>query len=117
MFKIDNLEELLQRLIESGKNTIETDKEIISYNIDGNSFSFSYKTKQPKKSDLFDEWVKTLDDDLFLETCELYQQKYGKMSDLVKQIDEENEEAMQNFKDVFFGLVNEKIEKLNSYLQ
>lgn len=39
------------------------------------------------------------------------------MSDLVKQIDEENEEAMQNFKDVFFGLVNEKIEKLNSYLQ
>lgn len=117
MFNIENLEGLLQQLIDSGKNTIETDNEIISYHIDDNSFSFSYKTKQPKKSDLFNKWVQTLDDDLFLETCELYQQKYGSMGDLVRQIEEEDELAMKNFRDLFNHLVEEKIEKLNSYLQ
>lgn len=117
MFKIENLETLLQQLIESGKNTIETDNEIMSYNIDENSFSFSYKTKQPKKSDLFNKWVQTLDDDLFIEVCELYSQKYGNMTDLVKRIEDEDEVAMNNFKNLCTQLVKEKIELLNSYLQ
>lgn len=116
MFEIKNLEELLQQLIESGNNTIETDNEIISFEVDDNSFTINYRIKQPKKSDLFKKWVQTIDDELFLETCELYTQKFGSMEDLAKKVDEQDELAMKNFRDTFTHLVEEKIERLSKYL-
>ena len=69
-----------------------------------------YNREQSLKSK-FEEWCNTLDDDLFLEACEQFEEITGTA---LKDIN--NEEAYLNFQKVAKEIVKDKIEYLKRYL-
>lgn len=87
----------------------------ISYVIDatkeGDTLNITISLQEDTRKEEFENWCKSIDDDIFVETCEKFEELTGKTLHEIAE-----EELYDEFKTVVKELVKSKIESLQSLL-
>ena len=112
--------ELFNALAENGEyNFSENGLNISAKSSDGHlSIQVSYDNMAEKEAEVFNKYVNSIEDDLFVEVCEnLGNETVLKINNCLKSNDiEQVRSAVLRFKQEFKKLLQAKIEKYNKYL-
>lgn len=102
---------LVQTLNESGDFSLSEEGLSVKGSKKDNVYSVSIEYNDPQK-DVFEDYLNSIDDDLFIEVCEsMGEEKIKEIQNLT-----DSEVALRMFKEEFHKLINSKINKLKRYL-